>query len=69
MAFKPKRHIIIPIVILIYTIAIAVYAADKYYTPENKAGYLFVIGVNLALAVVLYFILKKREDWRNNNKK
>ena len=69
MAFKPKRHIIIPIVILIYTIVIAVYAVDKYYTPDNKSAYLFVIGVNLALAVVLYFILKKREDWRNNNKK
>ncbi|MGV8962489.1 MAG: hypothetical protein ACOH2V_03810 [Candidatus Saccharimonadaceae bacterium] len=69
MAFKPKRHIVIPIVIIIYTIVIAVYATQKYYTPENKNAYFFVIGVNLTLAIVLYFILKKREDWRNNNKK
>ena len=69
MAFKTKRHIVIPIVIIIYTIVIAVYATQKYYTPENKNAYFFVIGVNLTLAIVLYFILKKREDWRNNNKK
>ena len=69
MAFKPKRHIVIPIVIIIYTIVIAVYATQKYYTPENKNAYFFVIGVNLTLAIVLYFILKKREEWRNNNKK
>lgn len=69
MAFKTKRHILIPIVIVIYTIVIAVYAAQKYYTPENRIAYIFVIGVNLLLALVLYFILKKRDNWRNNNKR
>lgn len=69
MKFKPKRHILIPIVIFIYTIVIAIYAGINYYTPENRNSYLFVIGVNLTLAIVLYFILKKREDFRNNNKK
>lgn len=69
MKFKTKRHIFIPVVILIYTIVIAIYAANKYYTPENKMSYFFVIGVNLFLAIVLYFVLKKRDDWRNKNKK
>lgn len=69
MKFKPKRHILIPVVILIYTAVIAFYAAIKYYTPENKGSYFFVIGVNLVLAVVLYFVLKKRDEWRNKNKK
>ncbi len=69
MKFKPKRHILIPVIILLYTAVIAIYAANKYYTPENKGSYFLVIGVNLALAVVLYFILKKREAWRNKNKK
>lgn len=68
MKFKPKRHIFIPVVILIYTVVIAIYAASKYYTPENKGSYFLVIGVNLALAVILYFILKKRDNLRSKNK-
>ena len=69
MKFKPKRYIFIPVVIVIYTAVIAVYAATKYYTPENKGSIFLVIGVNLALAIVLYFILKKRDELRNNRKK
>ena len=69
MKFKPKRYIFIPVVIVIYTAVIAVYAATKYYTPENKGAYILVVGVNLALAIALYFILKKRDELRNNRKK
>ncbi|HTN69405.1 MAG TPA: hypothetical protein VLZ33_08070 [Dysgonamonadaceae bacterium] len=69
MIFKPKRHIVIPAAILIYTIVIAIYAAKKYYTPENKGAYFWVIGVNVALAVILYIILKKRDRLRDKNEK
>lgn len=69
MKFKPKRHILIPVVILIYTVVIIIYAGNRYYTLENKGSYIFVIAVNVSLAVILYFILKKRETWRNNQKK
>lgn len=68
MKFKPKRHIFIPVVIVIYTAIIAIYAATKYYTPENRGSYLLVIGVNLILAVFLYFILKKRDTLRNKDR-
>lgn len=67
MKFKPKRHIFIPSVILIYTAVIAIYAATKYYTPENKGAYFLVIGVNLALAIILHFILKKRDEFRKKH--
>lgn len=69
MSFKKKKYIVIPAAIVVYTIAIAIYAGVKYYTPENKASYYLVIGVNLLLAVLLYFILKRREDFRNKTKK
>ena len=69
MNFRNKRHIVIPAAIVVYTIVIAVYAAVKYYTPENKFTCFLVIGVNLGLAVILYFILKKREAFRNKDKK
>lgn len=68
MKLKNKRHIVIPGAIVVYTVVIAIYAAVKHYTPENKTSFFLVIGVNLALAVLLYFILKKREDFRNRSK-
>lgn len=69
MRFRNKKHIIIPAAIVIYTIVIAIYAGIKYYTPENKTSYFIVIGVNFLLAVLLYFVFKRREDFRNNSKK
>ena len=69
MSFKNKKYIIIPAAIAIYTIVIAIYAGVKYYTPENKTSYFIVIGVNLLLAVLLYFVLKRRDDFRNKTKK
>lgn len=69
MSLKNKKHIIIPVAIVIYTIVIAIFAAYKYYTPENRVSYFIVIGVNLLLALLLYLILKKREDFRNKTKK
>ncbi len=69
MRIKLKKHIVIPGAILIYTLVIAVFTYEKYYTPENKGSYFFVIGVNLVLAVSLYFILKKRDSLRDKYKK
>ncbi len=69
MSLKNKKYIIIPAAIVVYTTVIAIYAAYKFYTPENKTSYFLVIGVNLLLAVLLYFLLKRREDFRNNKKK
>lgn len=68
MRFRNKKYIVIPVAIVVYTIVIAIYASIKQ-TPENKTSYFIVIGVNLLLAVLLYFILKKREAFRNNSKK
>lgn len=65
MRFKNKKHIVIPVAIVIYTIVIATYFGLKSYTPEMKGTFILVIGVNLALAAILYFILKKRDDLRN----
>lgn len=69
MNFKNKKHIVIPAAIVVYTVVVAIYTREKLYIPEEKAAYLFVVGVGLALAVALYFIYKKREDLRNKNKK
>lgn len=68
MNLRNKRHIVIPSAIVIYTIVIAIYAGLKMYTPDTKGSYFLVIGVNLALAVALYFLLKKRENLRNDSK-
>lgn len=69
MKFKNKRHIVIPVAILVYTLVIAIYFGVKSYSPDNQGAFFLVIGMNLVLAIVLYFILKKREEFRNNQKK
>ena len=69
MKLRNKRHIIIPIAIVIYTLVIAMFFGLKSNSPDTMGAFYLIIGVNLILAVVLYFILKKREDFRNKNKK
>ncbi len=69
MKFKNKRHIVIPAAIVVYTIVMGIYFLNKSYSPETRDSFFLVIGVNLALAVALYFILKKREGYRNDSKK
>lgn len=69
MKLKNKRHIIIPIAIVIYTLVIAVFFGLKSNSADTMGAFYLIIGVNLILAVVLYFILKKRENYRNKNKK
>lgn len=64
MRLKPKRYILLPIVILIYTAIIAIYAYNKFYTPDQKGSYIFFISINVLLSIILYFILKKRDSFR-----
>ena len=64
MKLKNKRHIVIPSAIIVYTAVVAVYFGLNSFSPENKGAFFLVIGMNLVLAIVLYFILKKREDFR-----
>ena len=65
MKFKNKRHIVIPLAIIVYTLVIAIYFRVKSYSPEDNNVFFLVIGMNLVLAIALYFILKKRENFRN----
>ncbi len=65
MKFKNKRHIITPIAIVIYTLVIALFFGLKSNSDDTKLAFYLIIGINLILAIVLYFILKKREDYRN----
>ena len=69
MKLKNKRHIIIPIAIVIYTLVIAIFFGLKSNSSDTMGAFYLIIGVNLVLAVVLYFILKKREEYRNKNTK
>ncbi len=65
MKFKNKRHIITPIAIVIYTLVIALFFGLKSNSDDTKLAFYLIIAINLILAIVLYFILKKREDYRN----
>ena len=62
---KIKRHIGVPAALLLYLIAMGVYT-----WPGRNAGTTYlqwgvVITITLACIVILYFLLKKREKYRN----
>lgn len=65
-----KRHIIIPLLLLVYISVMAVMAFPRYRESGNWGQFAIVIGVCLIIIVVLYFVYKRREKLRDkfNNK-
>ena len=62
---KSKRHILIPLVLLIYLAAMAYFNYPGSDNPElSLKRYYITIGVTLALIISLVFFLKKKEENR-----
>lgn len=65
MSRKIKRHILFPLVLLVYFAIIAVMAYPRYKASGEWAEYFGIIGVSLLLALLLFFILKRRQKIRD----
>lgn len=65
MSRKIKRHILFPVVLLVYFAVMAVMAYPRYKASGNWGEYFGVIGVSLLLALILFFILKRRQKIRD----
>ncbi len=67
---KLKRAIIMPVALLIYLAAIAIYAwPGRNPGSISYANYWAIIGVTLACIVALTYLLRKRDKIREENRK
>ena len=62
---KIKRHIGVPAALLLYLIVIAIYAFPGRMPQITYTQWTTTIVVTLGCIVVLHFLLKKREKFRN----
>lgn len=60
-----KRYILFPSLLVIYTIVMAVIAFPKYQESDKWVEYLIVLGGSLLIALLLYFILKRKQTLRD----
>lgn len=69
MVLKNKRHIFLPLALAVYAIAMAVIGYPNYKQSGNLKEFWIIVGVCLAMAVLLHFVLKRREKNREKFKK
>ena len=60
---KLKRHVVIPLLMLIY-LAVLAYISRQRLADGEYLYYFGVIGISLIIIVLLYFVLKKKERLR-----
>ena len=60
---KLKRHVVIPLLMLVY-LAVMAYIARQRLAAGEYLYYFGVIGISLIIIVLLYFVLKKKERLR-----
>ncbi len=64
MKRKFKRHILIPLILLIYVAIMVVIALPKYMESKNWNEFTLILAVSLLLIVVIYFVYKRKEKLR-----
>ena len=65
MRRKNKKHILLPAALLIYMVGMAILAYPKYRGQENWNEYLLIVGIGLLLPILLFFVLKRRQNVRD----
>ena len=63
-----KRHKLVPLVLLIYLVAISVYAWPGRNPDITYWQYGITIAVTVVCIIVLSYLMKKREEARNKNR-
>lgn len=63
---KPKRYVIIPLLMLCY-LAVMAYVARQRLADGEYLYYFGVIGISLLIIIALYFSLKKKEKYRQQH--
>jgi hypothetical protein len=64
MKRKTKTYILFPAVLLVYIAIMAVMTYPRYEASGNWNEFLLIIGISVLLAVLLFFILKRKQKIR-----
>lgn len=65
---KLEKHILLPLVLVFYALVMGILAYPRYRTSGNWGEYFTIIGITLLLALLLHFLLKRRQYIRNRFK-
>ncbi|HOO95217.1 MAG TPA: hypothetical protein PLH60_04235 [Proteiniphilum sp.] len=68
MKRRLEKHILLPLVLVCYALIMGILAYPRYRTSGNWGEYFSIIGITLLLALLLHFLLKRREYIRNRFK-
>ncbi|QRX62866.1 LPXTG cell wall anchor domain-containing protein [Dysgonomonadaceae bacterium zrk40] len=68
MKRRLEKQLLLPLVLVCYALIMGVLAYPRYRTSGNWGEYFTIIGITLLLALLLYFLLKRRENIRNRFK-
>lgn len=66
MKQRAKRHILLPVALLLYTAIMGIIAYPRYQKEQNWNEYFLIIGIGVVLAILLFFVLKRRQRIRDN---
>ncbi len=64
-----KRSYLVPLALLVYLIGISIYAYPGRMPNITWTQYGLTIGITLVCIVILYFLLKKRDQMRDQRRK
>lgn len=65
MKKKFKRHILIPLLLLIYVVIMVIMAFPNYQESGNWNEFSIILVISLLLIVLLYFIYKRKDKLRD----
>ena len=68
MKRKFEKHTLLPLVLVFYALVMGILAYPGYRNSGNWGEYFTIIGITLLLALLLHFLLKRRQYIRNRFK-
>lgn len=63
-SLRNKKHIWLPVVLLLYIGIMAYVGRDNYLNPATRLTYIVSIIAEIGIIVILYFVLRRKESLR-----
>jgi putative effector of murein hydrolase len=63
-----KSYKVLPIILVVYALVVAVISYPRYKAAGNWGEFWGIIGACVVVAILLYFVLKRKNETRNRYK-